>query len=371
MASISRKTADWVQKGLISASQAQDIMAFEQSRKSYFSLFSIILFLGFFSVACGVVAVVSSNWYTIPGAVKIAGLFVFLGAAALVLARVRDKHPAGFEGGLFFYMMLLFAAIGLVGQVYHLKSDTYKAFLFWSALAFPLLFLTRKVLLGYIWEFIFAAAFSCSPWGRDFWEFFFRTLFPSQLCLSFLCAALFFVLLRVGKARVFVAPLRIFTAFFALFSLMFGEYAYSVFKYRTAWTPLLFFIAAAGFAVYVWKYAPFSRSEKQAVLGVTGLYVLFFLFPAFKSANYFFQLTILIGFVFTAYRFGGEKTARLLAGVTALRMLIAFFSLFGSLLYTGIGLIVSGLVILGMAYGCLRADAYLKLNVAGKGKNDE
>lgn len=74
---------------------------------------------------------------------------------------------------------------------------------------------------------------------------------------------------------------------------------------------------------------------------------------------------------FTAYRFGGEKTARLLAGVTALRMLIAFFSLFGSLLYTGVGLIVSGLVILGIAYGCLRADAYLKLNAAGKGKNNE
>ena len=361
MISISRKTADWVQKGLISASQAQDIIAFEQSKKSYFSLFSIILFLGFFSVASGIVAVVSSNWYAISGAVKITGLFVFLTGAAVALARVREKHPVGFEGGLFFYMLLLFAAIGLVGQVYHLKSDTYKAFLFWSALAFPLLFLTRKVLLGYIWEIVFVMAFSCSPWGRDFWEFFFKTLFPSQLCLSFLCAALFFVLLRVDKARVFVAPLRALTAFFALFCLMFGGYAYSIFKYNTVLTPVLFFAAAAGFAVYVWKYAPFSRSEKQAVLGVTGLYVLFFLCPAFKSVNYFFQLTILIGFVFTAYRFGEA----------ALRMLIAFFSLFGSLLYTGVGLIVSGLVILGIAYGCLRADAYLKLNAAGKGKNNE
>lgn len=371
MISISRKTADWVQKGLISASQAQDIIAFEQSKKSYFSLFSIILFLGFFSVANGIVAVVSSNWYAISGAVKITGLFVFLTGAAVALARVREKHPIGFEGGLFFYMLLLFAAIGLVGQVYHLKSDTYKAFLFWSALAFPLLFLTRKVLLGYLWEIVFVMAFGCSPWGRDFWEFFVETLFPSPLCLSFLCMALFFILLRVEKARVFVAPLRTFAAFFALFWLMLGEYDYSIFKNHTALAPVLFFAAAAGFAAYVWKYAPFSRSEKQAALGVTGLYVLFFLCPAFKSVNYFFQLTILIGFVFTAYRFGGEKTARLLAGVTALRMLIAFFSLFGSLLYTGVGLIVSGLVILGIAYGCLRANAYLKLNAAGKGKNNE
>lgn len=371
MISISRKTADWVQKGLISASQAQDIIAFEQSKKSYFSLFSIILFLGFFSVANGIVAVVSSNWYAISGAIKITGLFVFLTGAAVALARVREKHPVGFEGGLFFYMLLLFAAIGLVGQVYHLKSDTYKAFLFWSALAFPLLFLTRKVLLGYLWEIVFVMAFGCSPWGRDFWEFFVETLFPSPLCLSFLCMALFFILLRVEKARVFVAPLRTFAAFFALFWLMLGEYDYSIFKNHTALAPVLFFAAAAGFAAYVWKYAPFSRSEKQAALGVTGLYVLFFLCPAFKSVNYFFQLAILIGFVFTAYRFGGEKTARLLAGVTALRMLIAFFSLFGSLLYTGVGLIVSGLVILGIAYGCLRADAYLKLNAAGKGKNNE
>ncbi len=370
MRTLSHKTADWVKNGLISEPQAQGIIAFEKNRKSIFSLFSVILFLGFFSVVIGIIAVVSSNWFLISNEMKIAGLFVFLIGAALVLAHVREKHPVGFEGGLFFYMLLLFAAIGLVGQVYHLKSDTYKAFLFWSALAFPLLFLTRKVFQGFIWEIIFIAAFSCSPWGKEFWEFFFET-FSSLLMLSFFAMVLFFVLLRFKTAPVFIVPLRTMAAFFTLFCLMFGEYDYSFFVYDTVSGPILFLMIAAGFAAYVWKYAPFGRSEKQAVLGITGLYVLFYLCPAFKSVNYFFQLIILIGFVFTAYRFGSEKMARLLAVVTAFRMLIAFFSLFGTLLYTGVGLIVSGLVILGIAYACWKTESYLKLNTAGKGKSDE
>ncbi len=373
MFSISRKTADWVQKGLISSDQAREIVAFEQSRKSYLSLFSVILFLGFFSIACGVVALVSSNWYSISGAVKITGMFFFLVAAAFVLARVKDKHPTGFEAGLFFYMMLLFAAIGLVGQVYHLKSDTYVAFLFWSALAFPLLLLTRKVFLGFVWEYIFIAAASASPWGREFWEFFFRSLFPSQTGVAFLAFVLFFVLLRVEKASVFVAPLRSFAAVVALLGLLSDRYDWweGIGQNQFVRTPVLFLLIAAGFSGFVWKYAAFRRSEKQAVSGLVCLYLLFFLSPPLKPVVYFFQLSILIGLIFAAYRFGSEKTARLLVGVTAFRMLIAFFSLFGSLLSTGIGMIVSGLIILGIAYVGFRANAYLKFQAVGKGKSNE
>lgn len=375
MFSISRKTADWVKKGLISAAQAQDIIAFEQNRKSYFSLFSVLLFLGAFSIACGVVAVVSSNWYAIPGAVKITGMFLFLTVAAFVLARIKDKHPTGFEAGLFFYMMSLFAAIGLVGQVYHLKSDTYVAFLFWSILAFPLLLLTRKVFLGWIWEYIFIASLSASPWGRDFWKFFFRSLGSSHICISFLALVLFFVLLRVKKASVFVVPLRSFVSLVAVFALFMHRHDSFTFMSNTmdpfVWAPLLFFLIAAGFSFFVWKNSVFGRSEKQALSVVVGLYLLYFLSPPLGPLEYFFQLGILIGLIFTAYRFGSEKTVRLLVGVTAFRMLTAFFTLFGSLLATGIGMIVSGAVVLGMAYACFRMNACLKLKLIGKGKSDE
>ena len=365
MFSIVRKTAGWVQNGLISEQQAQQIIAFEKNKKSIFSLFSIILFLGFFSVVAGVIAVISSNWWLIPNELKITGLFLFLITTAVLLARIKKQHPALFEGGLFFYMLLLFAAIGLVGQVYHLKSDTYAAFLFWSVLAFPLLLLACNVLFGYIWEFIFIAALSASPWGQEFWIFVFET-FSSPLIMSFLAMALFFTVLRVEKAPIFVVPLRAISAFFTLFCLMNDYYNTSFFEAAYLKTPILFSLLVIGFCFFITQSEIYNRSEKKAVLIMTGLYFLLFLLPAFQRSNYFVQLIILIGFVFAAYVFGSQKAVRLLVVVTAIRILLAFFNLFGSLMYTGIGLILSGMVILGIAYACFKFDAYVKLKV-GKG----
>ena len=369
MISLTHKTADWVKNGLISEPQAQSIIAYEKNKKSFFSLFSITLYLGLFSIAIGIIAVVSANWFSIPNEVKIAGLFVFLIAVAGLSDRIKNQHPSLFEGGLFFYMFLLFAAVGLIGQVYHLKSDTYVAFLFWSALAFPLLFLTRKVLFGYIWEFIFIAAVSASPWGQKVLIFFFET-FPSTLVLSFFAMVLFFVVLRLEKMPIFVIPVRTVSAFLTLFCLMFNQHYVSFFEHIHFRTPLLFSAVVIGFCGFVALCKSYHRGEKQTLLMLTGLYVLFFIFPPFRGSNYFFQLIILFGFVFAAYSFGSQKAVRLLVVVTAIRMLIAFFSLFGSLMYTGIGLIVSGMVILAMAYACFKADAYLKLKV-WKGKEND
>ncbi len=369
MTSLTHKTTDWVKNGLISEAQAQGIITFEKNRKSLFSLFSMVLFLGFFSVAIGVVTVVSANWFSISNEVKMAGLFVCLIAAAVLLDRIKKQHPLLFEGGLFFYMLLLFAAIGLIGQVYHLKSDTYVAFLFWSVLAFPLLLLTRKVLFGYLWEFVFFAAVSASPRGREFWTFFLET-FPSSLVLSFLAMVLFCVVSRFEKMPVFVRPVRVAAAFLSLFCLMFNEHYVSFFEHMHIRTPILFSIVVIGFCAFIALCKSYHRGEKQALLMLTGLYVLFFLFPPFRGSNYFFQLIILIGFVFTAYSFGAQKAVRFLVAVTAIRMLIAFFSLFGSLMYTGIGLIVSGMVILAMAYACFKVDAYMKLKDGKEKQHD-
>ena len=49
MSSFIRKTQNWVDKGLITQQQAQEINAFEKDIKPFLCLFSIILFLGVFS----------------------------------------------------------------------------------------------------------------------------------------------------------------------------------------------------------------------------------------------------------------------------------------------------------------------------------
>ncbi len=365
MSSIFRKTQNWVDKGLISARQAQEIIAFEQEKRPFLSLFSIIVFLGVFSIACGIAAIVASNWYNIPLAVKLGGMFGLLIASGSALPLIEKKHPTGFDAGLFFFMLLLFAAIGLVGQVYHLKSDTYKAFLFWSGLAFPLLFLTKRVLFGWIWETIFICAVLASPWGEEVLRFIRNYFLSSPLYFSFLCVAVFFMISRAEKAALFVVPLRTGLFVFGLLFLFCSRHRFEVFDPTTVTTVKgLFCLTAMGFAAFVWKCADFNQKEKQSLWIVTGVYALFFLFPLSQDIIYFSELLLLICFIFVAYCFQQEKKARILGVVTAFRILTAFFELFGSLLYTGIGMIFSGIAILGIAYGCYKADGYLKQKIS-------
>lgn len=366
MSLIFRKIDVWVEKGFISSQQAQDIMAFERGKKSFLSLFSIIMFLGVFSIACGVVAIVSSNWYSIPAAVKLTGMFVVLIVTGACLPRIEKKYLVGFDAGLFFFMLLLFAAIGLVGQIYHLKSDTYKAFLFWSVLAFPLLFLTEKVLFGWVWEIVFFGAVLASPLGEDFFHFI-RNCF-SPISFSFLCAVLFFMLFRLQKAELFVVPLRSMLAVLAFIFLFRTGYAYDK---TGSGAVTMFVLTEIGFATFVSKFTGYSVQEKKALWIVAGIYAFLMIMPQSAGVLYFSEILTLLAFVFVAYCFHERKTARILAFLTALRMLAAFFDLFGSLLYTGIGMILSGVFILGIAYGCYKADGYLKQKTLSGGKGHE
>ena len=370
MSSILRKARVWVEKGLISSEQAENIIAFEQGKKSFFSLFSIIMFLGVLSIACGIVAIVSSNWFSIPVAVKLASMFIILIATGTFLTGIEKKHPVGFDAGLLFFMLLLFAAIGLVGQIYHLKSDTYKAFLFWSALAFPLLFLTKRILFGWVWEFVFISAMVASPLGEEIFRFIRDYCRFSPMFFSFLCIALFFMLFRVSKAALFIVPFRTVLFISGLWFLFVGKWgAYNV--TQTAYLVAIFFLTASGFAAFVWKYSAFSMQEKKALLILTGVYALFFCFPMGAFALYLAELLMLIVFVFVAFAFQERKIARILAFFAALRILNAFFALFGSLFYTGLGMIFSGLFILGIAYGCYKVDGYLKQKVTAGGNGHE
>ncbi len=352
MFSVARKTQKWVENGLITDEQARRIAVFEQSRKSVLSLFSIVMFLGFFSIALGVAAIVASNWADIPDAVKLVSMFVLLAACAAGSARVRRSHPTAFTGGMLFYAVLLFAAIGLVGQIYHIKSDTYAAFLFWSALAFPPVLLMNKGFAGYVWDFVFVLSLSGSPWGVTFWR---RVAewFETPLQGSFLFFALFFALLKIKGARVFVAPLRA-----GAFAICAGCLMWDGLN-GDAGFPYVPLAVAAVFALFV---AADERdpAARRLLWGGTGLYAVSFLLPVGTWTAYLSQLAVLLYFIFAACRFGAEKIARLLGVLTAWRILTVWLLLFGSLLHTGTGLIVSGMVILAIACGCYKGDKRLK-----------
>ncbi len=118
------------------------------------------------------------------------------------------------------------------------------------------------------------------------------------------------------------------------------------------------------FAAFALKAGAFSKSEQKSLGAVGGLYAVSALLPDCAAVGYFSELTVLIALAFAAHVFDMEKTARGLTVVAGFRILFAYFDLFGSLMSTGVGMILSGAVILAVAFAGCKVNGYLKKDAA-------
>ncbi|NPD65165.1 DUF2157 domain-containing protein [Lichenicola cladoniae] len=110
--------------------------------------------IGVFTVALGVLALVAANWMAIPGAAKIAVHFALDGivAASLFAAWREDWHKARELLALLLFGLVL-SGIGLVGQVYQLGGTAWQAMLAWMVVCTPfMLLVTRSGLLAVAWQ---------------------------------------------------------------------------------------------------------------------------------------------------------------------------------------------------------------------------
>lgn len=353
MSSLSRKISDWVGADLITAEQGEKVLSFEQNRKSALSPFLALGLVGAFAVGLGVVAVVAANWQDIPAGLKLAVMFAMLVANAFFAARTQGKKPAAFEALLFFQGVLFFAAIGLVGQVFHLQPEQWKILAFWSALSFPLMLLTKKVFFGFLWEIAVAGAFLSSLFAEtvfDFWE----KYFDSLLCASAFFMAVWGAALLTERAKVFLTPLRFFSAAFAVLPLLIADYAWqrtipaAGIAATAAWA-----LAAAG-VLYALK-TPYKSLYTVCLVFATvtgGVNDSVVVFAA--------QLCVLVCLVVAAAQAKAVGLSRMLSLCLGIRLFTAYLELFGSLLTTGFGLIFTGIVILGLACGWRKVDLKLK-----------
>lgn len=352
MASLVKQTQRWVENGLISQEQASNLIKYEQNRFSWFSVTNVFLFLGVFAIGCGVCALIAANWQDIPDAVKLNGIYLLMAGLVVAAERMQKTNSAAFEAILFFYMLMLFAAIGLNGQVFHLVSDSWKAFMFWSFLAFPLLFLTKKVPFGYAWGVIFLCSLSFSPYMRRIMEAFEPFGSAAPWFFSFLCYAVFLTLHPVrDKKPVFLKPLCLAALYGALVPLVLPL---SDFRYGMSelWTTAFVCVYGAAFAFGVRKMMPFNQKTKNILTGSIVLYILeIFIFSdrLFAKSGFltfafqFTQILLILGF---AYCIKERRMFNVISYVAAATILFRFLDLFGTLMQTGTGLIVTGAVLI-------------------------
>lgn len=148
---LKKKLQIWQENKLITAKSVEKILAFEQKNSLESHWLAILFCFAAFLVGLGVISLVAANWQEIPDIVKLCGALILLLVNACIITELYSRnYKIAYTACMCLFCFLLMATIGLIGQVYHLRSDFDGAMLFWSFLAFPLLFAQPGLIWGWL-----------------------------------------------------------------------------------------------------------------------------------------------------------------------------------------------------------------------------
>jgi uncharacterized membrane protein len=372
MARLDRQLEAWRSAGLISAEQQQQIQRFEaaQPRKSW-GVWGV-LGIGVTAVATGVVSVIAANWDAIGDYTKLVCYFVLqAGLSALLFGR---RNTPGHVRELLITGCALFvlAGIGLIGQVFHLRSDGWQGLLLWLTLILPLSLLAEGKLLPHLWlgaawatSWIWAESFRHLPEASRWW----------------MACAVPVLFAAVGLLGSSASPLVRFRSACRVWGFVGLCTAGSLLANITWKEALRDSDALFGLAVF-WGCSLLGVLAAQRKLGISAttrhwLIALFLITALGCSApllsstwrsdvlGALFFLAIWSTAAGAAAAADQRRLFDLATVVVALRFVVIYFEVFGSLAATGFGLIASGGVIIGIAllWHRLRAKARSWLRV--------
>jgi uncharacterized membrane protein len=342
----------WTEAELLSAEQTERIRAFEKQRERPTLLYAVAGLAGL-AIAIGLVSIVASNWDLIPGRLKLALDAVALVGLGQVLVHVGTRRPGGLEeAAMVAYYGLVLASIALVGQVYQLDGNATRALLVWSALTFPLMAWGRSPRVGFLWlvglEVSYFVGLSELAVGSQrradhalaavYWA----PLVALALGRSaWLCRArpLYAAVLRAcAWSQLVVIASAASLAFYD--ALAHGE--------RTPWLVVGASLLATGWLCFTTPGTPAGRAQRS-LLAVTfacshlPLFMPHGKWPLGAAAGFIAVFAVV---ALVAHRRGRPALLHLATAAIGLRLLVIYFEVFGTLLDTGLGLVLGGLLTL-------------------------
>lgn len=107
----------------------------------------ILAYFSAFLIGLGIIALVAANWEQIPNNVKLGGAIVLMIAnASAVILSMKFKKNILTQVLCGVFAALIMAVIGLIGQIFQLRSDFSGACLLWAMCAWPLFLITPRLL---------------------------------------------------------------------------------------------------------------------------------------------------------------------------------------------------------------------------------
>ncbi|MDX2109805.1 MAG: DUF2157 domain-containing protein [Verrucomicrobiota bacterium] len=150
--------SEWLREGVITEGTATSLrMRYGPpvpERRLGFIIFGI---LGSLLITSGIILLFAYNWETLGRPIRavlaLSPLLIVQALGAWVLLRRQDSH-AWREGVATGTMLTLAAAIGLIGQTYHVEGDLGGFLLTWGLLSLPLLFVYQSGMAFTLYQLI-------------------------------------------------------------------------------------------------------------------------------------------------------------------------------------------------------------------------
>ncbi len=361
-----KKLDEWVINNLISSDQKDKIINYETNKKEADSkiLFGFMI-MGGFAIAIGLISLIAYNWIELGKYTKLlGGLVVLIGLMAGYL-RFKSSGSNGIaETFLMLFYLGCLGYIGLVGQVYNLYSMPHHGFLFWGIITAPLLFLTARSFIPFIWFInFFACSFmelvSCKMF-LELMETLTNSVIPPLIILMSL---LFQFLIYRGGKLLFKNYSHINKAFsiYMVISMMCTVWNIDIigaigldgylYNYNTESSfNYWFYGMALVMIVGAWLLVPrdnsiFAKSLLIAVYSFFAINMFFYPLNGFWFAIFDIVIMSMIA-IYAALNDRGAMFKSFMA-LIAIRIVIIYITAFDGLLETGLWLIGTGVVITG------------------------
>lgn len=356
---LSHRLRRWTAANLISEAQAQQILAFEQESKRPLLLYSIAS-LGALAIAIGFLSIVAANWDLIPGRVKIAIDLCMVLALSYGIVRLYNKQGPLWvqEVALLSHYGLVLASIALIGQVYQLGGKTHEALAIWTGLTALLMVRARSGATAFIWLMGLQLTYGTwLVWIGDRSENGLK-----QLALAAVYWAPLLCLV-IGRSRwirgIRPALAHVFESVGWLELIVCASMGTLAFYENTGKEDWHFAYIGAAISALLsgWVWTTFSSSPQgRTARWLLPICWLFAHVPVFISpgdlgvVSAFAWIALWFAVAVVAHHTGKIQILNLATALIGIRILIVYFEVFGSLLDTGLGLVIGGLLTLGLVW---------------------
>lgn len=369
-----RKIATWHEAGLIDAATRDRLLAYETAHARPLALWAVFG-IGALAIGLGLVSVIAANWEDIPGQLRL-GVHLALIAGALAALFLREERLAETSPWAVEALVFVTAALGLtffghLGQVYQTSSPLWQPLAVWLALFAPLLMLAGRswpsalALLGgavwCAWDYASASTgFDASRTPGTGWLVWFGVVTALPVALAPLAAAL-----RARSTRPdFWRRLEQLALAYAVAAASFACALASADGFGHSgpaehWARMIASGAVAllaGLGVMLARPGTSGRMAGAIIAGAGVVLPLAYLASDLTVPAAALFMALWIGIAAAALAAHWRGVFQLAVGLIAVRLIILSFELAGDLLASGFGLILSGLLILGVAWGAVKVS---------------